>query len=132
LGAALSKFVVKKVWDKKSAKFRAVDSSDQQPEFIKGPIPVWWLSRMLETRSAAACGIGLQLWFLKGVRGSSTVTLSNARLGVWKLNRFQKSRALRQLAEAGLIVINEQRSGRSPTVTIVERLDSGEGPISGT
>lgn len=55
-----------------------------------------------------------RVWSIK----SRTVTLPNATLKSWGVNRMSKSRALRKLEQAGLISV-ESRTRRSPLVTLL-------------
>jgi hypothetical protein len=55
------------------------------------------------------------------VKGSSTVTLVDAELRELRLDRYQRSRALRRLAAAGVIQMGRPASGRSRRVTLLLR-----------
>jgi len=91
--------------------------------FIRGPIPLLWLSRagMLPGK---ALHVAIAICFLTGVKKMNTVPVSNKLLGEFGVNRYAKSRALKQLSNAGLVSI-EQGVGRSPVVTVLEWNNAG-------
>lgn len=85
--------------------------------FIKGPLQVQWLlqARLL---GVTALSVGLCLWYLRGLRASDSVILSNITMREWSVSPDAKARALRALEKAGLVTI-ERRGKRSPLVTIL-------------
>lgn len=85
--------------------------------FIKGPLQVRWL---LQARplGVTALSVGLCLWYLRGLRGTESVVLSNITMREWSVSPDAKARALRALEKAGLVTI-ERRGKRSPLVTIL-------------
>lgn len=89
-------------------------------EFLKGPIPLLWLTAASKLSGKSPLAVGLALWFEAGRRRSLTVTLTTAilaRFGVQ--DRKAKYRGLRALEEAGLIgVLRVPR--RNPLVTIFD------------
>jgi hypothetical protein len=91
--------------------------------FIKGPIPLLWLSRagMLPGK---ALHVAIAICFLTGVKKMNTVPVSNKLLAEFGVNRYAKSRALKQLSDAGLVSV-EQGVGRSPVVTVLEWNNAG-------
>ena len=84
--------------------------------FIRGPVDCHWLG-MAADAGIAAIRVGLAVWYAAGVRKSLTITLTETWRAPLGLSRHQVRRGLRQLGEAGLIVI-EQRDGKAPHVTI--------------
>ena len=89
-------------------------------EFVKGPIPLTWLSKACRLRGKALA-IAMALWFKAGVqRNVPTVVLSSTllkRFGV--TNRKSGYRGLALLEAAGLVEVERHR-GRCPRVTIRE------------
>jgi DNA-binding transcriptional ArsR family regulator len=74
-------------------------------------------------RQAAQLGVtallvGLALWHLKGLRRADSFIVSNLMMQEWGIQPDAKSRALRKLEKAGLVII-ERRGKRSPRVTLV-------------
>lgn len=64
--------------------------------------------------------VALYLYRLRTVRRSRTIKVSNARLlDELGINRFAKYRALRRLADAGIITVRYRRPNRSPVVRFV-------------
>jgi hypothetical protein len=95
-----------------------------QGEFVKGPLPMTWLTTASKLPGKAPLAVGLALWFEAGRRRSMTVTLTTAilaRFGVQ--DRKAKYRGLCALEQAGLIaVVRVPR--RNPVVTILDAQDS--------
>jgi hypothetical protein len=87
-------------------------------EFLKGPVPLAWLSAASKLPGKAALAVGLALWFEAGRRRSQTVTLTSAILARFGVNRKAKYRGLASLERTGLIdVVRVPR--RNPVVTIL-------------
>jgi hypothetical protein len=84
--------------------------------FLKGPIPWHWLERAA-LLPGKALAVSLCLWRLAGLRDNYTVWLTNDEVATLGVDRFAKSRALRQLENDGLVEV-EHRRGRIPLVTI--------------
>jgi hypothetical protein len=91
-------------------------SSTIAGQFLKGPVPMWWLSRAaaLPGRSLA---VGLCIWRLIGVM-KDRVRLATKEVEALGVDRHAKSRAIRSLERAGLITV-ERKRGRFPIVTVV-------------
>jgi CRP-like cAMP-binding protein len=89
--------------------------------------PLWWFMAVFPAvRSKKELAVALYIYRLRAVRHSRAVAISNtgllAELGI---SRYTKYRALKRLADAGLISI--RRSGKnSLTVTIRGRHREGE------
>jgi hypothetical protein len=84
--------------------------------FLKGPVPWPWIVSAA-TLPGKALIVGLCLWRLAGALKSRTVTLGNAELKPFGVDRAVKSRALVALERAGLITVARERS-RFPSVTL--------------
>ena len=109
-----------RTWEKNGRSKVGVFANRVQAEFIKGPIPLAWLSAAAELPGKAALAVGLALWFERGRRKSDEVTLTTTicrRFGV--VDRKGKYRGLAALEEAGLVAV-EWRPNRNPVVTILE------------
>ena len=94
----------------------------RQQEFIKGPIPLPWLTRAATLRGKYPLVVGLALWFMAGVLAKREIRVTR---GLWErfgINRKSGYSALRALEAAGLIEVS-QRRGQRPTVTILETPD---------
>ena len=85
--------------------------------FLKGPIPLDWLV-IAAKQSGRALHVGIVLWFLKGVKRSRTVELTQSKLAWFGISRHAGYRALAKLEKAGLVSVGRHR-GRSPIVTIL-------------
>ena len=87
-------------------------------KFIKGPIDFRWMQKA-NSLPGKAGAVGLSLWFLQGVKQSSTFIVSSEAEKLTACSRQAYSRALLALAKEGLIRI-QARPGARPTVTIYQ------------
>lgn len=89
-----------------------------QPKFIRGPIPLAWMTKAAQLPGNAAM-LGLAAWWRCGLTGNNTVAITSAhamRFGV--KSRSGRRDALNRLAEANLITV-EYSTNASPQVTIL-------------
>jgi hypothetical protein len=96
-------------------------------DFISGPVCGRWLRRT-HSISMAAVKVGLGLWqeagfnkdpfFKQGMRQSQPIRVHQRMRERHRLSRSTVSRGLKGLAEAGLIVFEDDRPGRYPLVKI--------------
>jgi hypothetical protein len=94
-----------------------------QGKYLAGPIDVVWLSEARKL-GVTTLYVGLYLWFLGGLKKSNTFLVTNLMLAEWDVLPDAKTRALRKLANAGLIIL-ESRGKRNPRVTLVVRSTVG-------
>jgi hypothetical protein len=94
-----------------------------KPEFIKGPIPLHWLSQAAAL-SGKALAVGLALWFRSGIEKRRSVKLHPSTLTKLGVSRWSMYRALDALEAAGLVRVQRHR-GRSPTVTVLDEKNQG-------
>lgn len=110
-------FVAERLSDA-SARRRGERTRRSVGEFLKGPIPLRWL-----TAAAALPGkalvLGLALWFRRGVTGDSSVTVNSSLRSRFGIDRYAFYRALRQLQHAGLVGVRD-RPGKVSVVSIIE------------
>jgi len=92
--------------------------------FLRGPIPLAWLSRAAGLRGKALA-TGLALWFLAGVRKTRTVPLTHAALERFGVHRKSSYGHLKSLQSAGLVTV-QRRARRSSLVTILEVSTEGK------
>lgn len=95
-------------------------------EFLRGPVPLVWLTAVIRLPGKAPVVVGLALWFEAGRRNSCEVTLTAAILKRFTSDRKVKYRGLKSLEEAGLISIIRQPR-RNPVVTILDCPDESLG-----
>src|SRR5262249_6125014 len=91
-------------------------------EFLKGPIPLSWLTPASRLRGKAPLAVAMAIWFESGRRRSLEVRLTSAILRRFSVSRKTKYRALDALSKAGLIRV-QREPRRNPVVTIVEAAD---------
>ena len=87
-------------------------------KFLKGPIPMDWLSAAARL-PGKSLHVAIAIWFTASLNKSATVPLSNLAGLPFGLDRNAKYRALKWLEEKNLISI-ERKLGRSPLVTLLE------------
>ena len=85
--------------------------------FIAGPVDVAWVLQASQL-GVTALLVGLALWHLKGLRRADSFIVSNLMMQEWGIRPDAKSRALRKLEKAGLVIVGRQGK-RSPRVTLV-------------
>jgi hypothetical protein len=128
--------IERKIWSAHRGSFIAtgetmdVDTNTLEPEakiprgrFLKGPIPWSWIAAAAALPGRALL-VGLSLWRLAGAMKSDTVSFGNSDLRQLGIDRATKSRALRNLENAGLIKVGHQR-GRLPKVTLLRARHAG-------
>ncbi len=90
--------------------------------FLRGPIPLEWLSRASALRKPALPA-GLGLWFVRGVsKKTGPIRASAAVRKKMRLSAGQMLRGLRALESAGLVRFVKEGRGRCPVVEIVVQL----------
>jgi hypothetical protein len=122
--------IERKIWSPHRGSFIAtgetmdVDINTLEPKakipsgrFLKGPIPWSWIAAAAALPSRALL-VGLCLWRLVGAMKSDTISFGNSDLRQLGIDRATKSRALRALERAGLIMVARQ-AGRFPTVNLL-------------
>jgi hypothetical protein len=88
-------------------------------EFLKGPIPLPWLTAASELAGKSPLAVGLAVWFEAGRRRSNEVKLTTAILKRFGVKRKAKYRALQSLETAGLVRVRREPR-RNPVVTILD------------
>ena len=90
----------------------------KQGEFLKGPIPLSWLS-VAACLPGKALHAGLAIWFEHGRRKKAQFKLTAAIAKRFGVARKAVYGALRSLEEAGLIAA-ERRHGKNPIITLLD------------
>ena len=88
-------------------------------EFLKGPIPLNWLTAASGLPGKAPLSVALAIWFQVGRRQSKTVKLTTETLDRFSVKRKAKYAGLIALEEAGLITVDRELR-RNPVVTILD------------
>ena len=96
-----------------------MEEVQQSVLFLKGPIPLWWL-----TRAAAlpgkALALGVALWWLHGMSRGGSVKLTSRALEAMSVSRDAASDGLRRLELDGLVSIQRAKGRRSVIHIICE------------
>ena len=87
-------------------------------KFIKGPIPLEWISRA-NALPGKAGAVGMALWFLVGVQGSRTVRLTREVEVIAGCGRKAVYRALDALKSSDLITC-DRKAGARATVAMLD------------
>src|SRR5262249_17344986 len=90
----------------------------QKGRFLKGPIPLDWLS-VAGKLPGRALHVAIAIWFGAGLTRSRQVALSRTWLRHLGVNRYAAYRGLNALESAGLVSVVRHR-GRKPMVTILD------------
>ena len=89
-----------------------------QGEFLRGPIPLSWLSQAAKLPGKAPLAIALALWFESGRKKDREVKLTTPIAERFIGDRRLKSRGLKGLQSAGLIEVTQPKT-KNPTVRIL-------------
>lgn len=99
-----------------SVRRQQAKSKRRTSRFVKGPIPLAWLS--------SACGLGgkvgqvvLAIWYARGLNGEP-VALTASLLTTFGVTPKTGRSVLARLETAGLVTV-ERRRGRCPRVTVI-------------
>lgn len=99
-------------------------------EFLKGPIPLAWLSIASKLPGKAPLAVALSIMFEVGRRKQTEIVLTSAICERFGVNRKSKYRGLHALEDVGLVSV-ERRPRKNPIVTVLEP-HSQTSPTSGT
>lgn len=88
-------------------------------EFLKGPIPLTWLSSAAKLPGKAPLAVALAIMFESGRRKSNEIVLTTAICKRFDVNRKAKYRGLEKLEEANLIDV-QRRPRKNPVVRIID------------
>lgn len=86
-------------------------------KFVRGPIPLDWLSRATALTPSAAL-VAVALAYQRGLAGTKDFRISPARFRELGIQRTAQDRGLKALVEAGLVKIEENKPGRAKTVVL--------------
>ena len=105
------------VWDRHKSQLVPAGNDIQAEGFLKGPIPLAWLTRCRDLSSAAFI-LGIAVWHSAALhRRQEDLPLTPSILRPFGIAERTMSRALTQLEIAGLLAVTRGR-GRSPRVSI--------------
>jgi len=87
-------------------------------EFLKGPIPLAWLTEAAKLPRNTFV-LGIAIWFASGVQKTQEgIKLTQAVVARFGLDKMAKSRGLRALESAGLVLV-DRRPGKNPVIRIL-------------
>jgi hypothetical protein len=90
-------------------------------EFLRGPIPLPWLTKACLIGDLAALQVAMAIWWARGRTKSTTINLTTALLVRFMdtQDRRKKTRGIKALEGAGLITVDRQPR-KNPIITILE------------
>lgn len=128
--AAFTPTALARLADAKAATKSKPKAKKISGEFLKGPIPLPWLTAVTKLSGKAPLAVALAVWFEAGRRKSNEVKLTTAILRRFSVNRKAKYTALKSLEKAGLVRVRREPR-RNPVVTILDvRGEPGAGGTS--
>lgn len=95
----------------------ALVESPHKKLFIRGPIPLGWLTRASEL-PGKTLNTALALWWHHGMAKDSPFKLTQKALNALNVKRDAASTSLTRLEQAGLISVL-RRPGQRPSITLV-------------
>jgi hypothetical protein len=98
---------------------RKLPRPERSEAYLTGPIPMSWIQEATRL-SGRTWQVACALWFV-GIRSktkSATVTLTEKTRRRFNLSENAVKRGLKQLADAGLVIV-ERQTGRRSIVTIL-------------
>ena len=94
-----------------------MEEVQQSAPFLKGPIPLWWLTRAAALPGKASA-LGLALWWLHGMSKDGSFKLTGKALEAMNVSRDAATDGLRRLEADGLVSV-QRAKGKRPVVHII-------------
>lgn len=110
----------KLTWDRESGAFVPAEAGDRDHRvagFIKGPLPLVWMQAAARM-PGKTLQVALALWYLAGLKKTTTVRLTSKPLNDMGVSRDAKYEALARLEQHGLVSV-QQEPGQAPLVTLL-------------
>ena len=93
--------------------------SKPSPLFLKGPVPLDWISAAAKL-PGKALAVGIALWWLEGMSKGAEVKVTKTALNALNVSRDAFYDGLKRLEEANLITVI-RKPGKRPLVRIVRK-----------
>lgn len=110
----------KLTWDRESGAFVPAEAGERDRRvagFIKGPLPLVWMQAAARM-PGKTLQVALALWYLAGLKKTTTVRLASKPLNEMGVSRDAKYEALARLEQQGLVSV-QQQPGQAPLVTLL-------------
>lgn len=99
------------------SKTGALAEAPRKEPFLRGPIPLNWLSVAAQL-PGKTLNVAIALWWLQGMAQGKPVKLTQSALKAMNLERDAARAGLARLEKGGLIMV-ERKPGQRPTVVIL-------------
>ncbi len=86
--------------------------------FVRGPIPLMWLSRAAKIQGKAL-NVAVALWWLQGMARGKPFKLTQKALKYLNVSRYAAGDGLARLEREGLLRV-ERKAGQRPTISILD------------
>lgn len=96
---------------------RVVKYTRQKGHFIKGPIPLAWLTTAIAIQGKSL-NVAMALWYKHGIVKGDSFTASHKLLKRFGVKRHASGRILKEMAIRGLIQL-DQGDGMAPRVKVL-------------
>ncbi len=93
-------------------------SPNKKPPFLKGPICFRWITKA-SALPGKALHVGLAIWYLIGLKRTSTIKLAPSVVRKFGASRDSGYRALKSLEVAKLVSV-KRLNGQAPIVTVLD------------
>jgi len=94
-----------------------IEAVPQSVPFLKGPVPLWWLTRAASL-PGKALALGLALWWLHGMSKDDAIKLTGKALKAMNVSRDAATDGLRRLEADGLVSV-QRAKGKRPVIHII-------------
>jgi len=94
-----------------------IEEVPQSVPFLKGPIPLWWLTRAAKLPGKATA-LGIALWWIHGMSKNDSFKLTRKALEAMNVSRDAATDGLRRLEADGLVSV-QRAKGKRPVVQII-------------
>ena len=97
----------------------ALMEAPPKPLFLRGPIPMDWLSKASDL-PGKTLHLAMALWWLNGMSKGESFKLTGKALDLLHVSRDAMQDGLNRLEQHGLIQV-ERKTGQRPVITILSR-----------
>jgi hypothetical protein len=93
--------------------------------FLRGPVPLAWLASAATLRGRSIA-VGVLIWFMVGLKKSTSVSIPTQRLREFGIDRYAFYRSLAALERAGLVTVERRRGAQARVAVVVDEVHGYE------